>query len=191
MDDGTLLTRDLMSSVQKTALFREALWEEGFNPAHASAIAYLREREARGRTGKIVIKPSDREWFADKMAARALFYLDHVYEDSATQDWRVFIHEIQSVSGRHTHQGGLGLFVLEGRGATTYDGVRHEWEKGDLIILPIKPGGIDHQHFDLGGNAKWLAIAYMPLMNAIAMEWKLTQARQGWVEQHGAVDGHE
>lgn len=186
MDDGTLLTREWLAGAEKTAMLRESLWEEGFNPAHASAIAYLRDRERRGRTGKIVVKPSDRQWFADKMAASALFYLDHVYADTATEDWRVFIHAIQSVSGRHTHQGGLGLFVLEGRGATTYDGVRHEWEKGDLIVLPIKPGGIDHQHFDLSGNAKWLAIAYMPVMAAIGMEWKLTQERKGWADEHPA-----
>jgi hypothetical protein len=168
--------------VEERKSLREQLEEEGFNPPHAAAIAYLRERHERARTGKIVIKPSDREWFADKMAAKALFYLDHCYEDTAMQDWRVFIHEIQSVSGKHTHQGGLGLFVLDGKGATTFDGRRIEWEKGDLIVLPIKPGGIDHQHFDLDGNAKWLAIAFMPAMNAIAMEWKLTQERQGWTE---------
>lgn len=191
MDDSALLTGELMAGVEKSAMLREQLWEAGFNPAHASAIAYLRDREQRGRTGKVVIKPADRQWFADKMAASALFYLDHVYEDTATQDWRVFIHAIKAVSGRHTHQGGLGLFVLEGRGATTYDGVRHEWEKGDLIVLPIKPGGIDHQHFDLSGDARWLAIAYMPVMNAIGMEWKLTQERQGWEEERpaGAVAG--
>jgi gentisate 1,2-dioxygenase len=39
------------------------------------------------------------------------------------------------------------------------DGVRLDWEAGDLMILPLKPGGVEHQHFNADPNepCKWLA----------------------------------
>jgi quercetin dioxygenase-like cupin family protein len=159
------------------------LEEEGYAPAHASAIAHLTLRRERARNGKIVIKRTDREVVSDKMAARVLFYLDHCYEDSANEDWRVFIHEIKSKSGKHRHQGGLVLFVLDGKGATSFDGQLVEWEKGDLILFPVKPGGIDHQHFDLSGSAKWMAFWYSPVMDAVATQWQLTEEREDWTEE--------
>lgn len=165
---------------------QEQFEREGFAPAHASAIAHLTARRERATNGKVVIKAKDREVVSDKMAARILFYLDHCYEDSATEDWRVFVHEIKSKSGRHTHQGGLALFVLDGKGATSFDGELIEWEKGDLILFPLKPGGIDHQHFDYSGNAKWMAFWYTPVMDAIATQWQLTEERKDANESPGA-----
>jgi Cupin domain len=156
------------------------LERDGYAAPHASAIAHLTLREERARNGKIVIKKGDREYLSDKMAAKILFYLDYCYEDSATQDWRVFIHEIQGRSGQHRHQGGLALFVLDGKGATSFDGELVEWEKGDLILLPVKPGGIEHYHVDRSGDARWMAFWYSPVMDAIATEWTLTEERKGW-----------
>lgn len=161
----------------------EQLHAEGFNLEHSAAIAHVRAREERGRTGKIVIKKSEREWSSDKMGANAFYYLDHIYEDSATMDWRVFKHGIGSQSGKHRHQGGLALFALKGRGATTYDGERIEWEKGDLLILPVKPNGIEHQHFDYDGDAEWIALYYIPVLDAVATDWTLLEERKGWREE--------
>ncbi|MEE8472253.1 MAG: hypothetical protein V3S82_03685, partial [Dehalococcoidia bacterium] len=39
-------------------------------------------------------------------------------------------------------------YVLEGKGYTVVDGVRHDWEKGDVVLLPIKPDGVVFQHFN-------------------------------------------
>ena len=91
----------------------------------------------------------------------------------------MFVHDIRSHSGRHRHQGGLALFVLEGKGYTTVDGVRHDWEKGDLILLPIKENGVEHQHFNLDPDkpSRWLALAPLPLWDQLG--WELTQ-----VEEH-------
>src|SRR2546428_6458950 len=118
---------------------RKELEDAGYSEPHASAIAYLNAREQRAKTGKVVIKASDRQWVSDRMSARILFYLDHCYEDSAVEDWRVFIHHIKGKSGKHRHQGGLALFVLDGKGATSFDAEIVEWERGDLILLPVKP----------------------------------------------------
>ncbi len=46
------------------------------------------------------------------------------------------------------HQGGRVHVVWEGRGYTMVDGVRHNWETGDVIMLPVKPEGTTHQHFN-------------------------------------------
>lgn len=28
------------------------------------------------------------------------------------------------------------------------DGVKYEWAKGDLVLIPIKPDGTEYQHFN-------------------------------------------
>ena len=59
-------------------------------------------------------------------------------------------------SGKQKHQGGRIHYVQEGRGYTEIDGVKYEWEKGDLILLPIRPSGVVFQHFntDLQNKAR-------------------------------------
>jgi hypothetical protein len=34
------------------------------------------------------------------------------------------------------------------------DGIRYDWEKGDVILIPLKPQGSEHQHFN-GDVANW------------------------------------
>ena len=54
--------------------------------------------------------------------------------------------------------------MLEGQGYTEVNGERIEWEAGDLLLLPIVPGGVEHKHFNRnpGENAKWIAFIYRP-----------------------------
>mgnify|MGYP001590874605 CR=1 FL=1 len=85
-------------------------------------------------------------------------YLSDSIKDTAVDKWSIFVHEIKTHSGKHRHQGGLNIFVLKGKGYTTVDGVRHDWDAGDLICLPVKKGGVEHQHFNLEGKpSRWLA----------------------------------
>jgi gentisate 1,2-dioxygenase len=53
-----------------------------------------------------------------------------------------------SRSGRLKFQGGQVLFIVEGRGYTILDGVRHAWEAGDVLNLPLRRHGIVVQHFN-------------------------------------------
>jgi gentisate 1,2-dioxygenase len=100
----------------------------------------------------------------------------------------MFVHEIRTHSGRHTHQGGLALFVLQGKGYTTVDGVPHEWEEGDLILLPIKPGGVEHQHFntDPSRPSRWLALAPWNLMECMGRKVEQKATHPDW---KGTVGG--
>ena len=107
--------------------------------------APLRER---AKAGKIVIRAKDVPWRQNRQALVKTYLSSHGIVDTASTDWICFIHDVKVHSGKHRHQGGIQLFVLEGNGYTVVDGERFDWEKWDLIILPVKPKGCEHQHFN-------------------------------------------
>ena len=107
------------------------------------------------------------------------WYLLPFKEDTAAQQWAVFTQEVRTRSGKHKHQGGVAIYILEGKGYSVVDGKRYDWEKGDMILLPIKPGGCEHQHFNLDPErpSKWLALRYMPTTDVLG-------------NQHEQVENH-
>ena len=123
-------------------------------------------------TGKVVIRGSDREWEQSRQGRLKYYLQAHTYGDAALRDWQVFAQDIRKHSGSHTHQGGLVIFCIEGRGYSMVDGERHDWEAGDLLLLPCKPGGVEHQHFnaEIGKSCKWIAFIYWPYWDALASE---------------------
>jgi hypothetical protein len=127
----------------------------------------------RNMTGPMVISLSDRQWHQARQG-KLLYYLCPVsHKDTPLQHWRVFVHEIKTVSGKHRHQGGLLIYVLEGKGYSIVDEQRWDWEKGDLVLLPMKPGGVVHQHFNLEpdkGPAKWVAFINLPIHEHVASD---------------------
>lgn len=131
---------------------------------------HWREVRLRNRTGTYVVKPQDRTWDETRQG-EIMFYLHPgLLGDTALQDWQVFVHRIHRHSGKHRHQGGLLIFVLEGTGYTIVNGVRENWSAGDLLLLPITPGGVEHQHFneDPLKPAKWLAFVYWPFHDQLS-----------------------
>jgi hypothetical protein len=67
-----------------------------------------------------------------------------------------------SRSGKQRCQGGVVFVVVEGAGYTVIDGQRHDWKKGDLLQLPIKPEGVTFQHFNGREKEPALLIAAEP-----------------------------
>jgi gentisate 1,2-dioxygenase len=65
-----------------------------------------------------------------------------------------------SRSGRLQFQGGQVMFITEGRGHTMVDGVKHPWEAGDVLNLPLRRDGIVVQHVndDPEKPAKFVAV---------------------------------
>jgi hypothetical protein len=124
--------------------------------------AEAREHAAKG---KIVIKGKDLPWRHSRMGYTKRYLRWSGEETAAAKDWTVFIKDMKVHSGKHRHQGGIQLFVVDGEGSTVVDGVKVEWEKWDLIVLPVKPNGCEHQHFSKveGQSAKWMAFRYHPL----------------------------
>jgi hypothetical protein len=154
--------------------------EQGF---YENVFANLAERRQRAKDGRIVIKASDAMWEQNRQG-RIGYYLHELVKDSALQDWRVFAHDIHTHSGRHTHQGGLVLYVTRGSGYTVVNGVRDDWSEGDLIVLPVLPGGCEHQHFndDPDQSSEWFAFIFVPLQYATGALFEQRENSPNWKE---------
>jgi len=130
---------------------------------------YAMEWLDRSMNGRVVVRGQDIPWDMHKQAnsKRYMSPLEPELKDQCLHDWEVFLQIFPEKSGRHRHQGGLVIFILEGKGYTIIDGERHEWDAGDLLLLPMTPGGVEHQHFnyDKDNPAKWIAFIYWPYFN--------------------------
>ena len=138
---------------------------------YEKVMQYRQELTERNMTGPIVVKATDREFVVSRQGRAKSMLEPMVYKDTPLQMWRVFTHEIRTKSGRHTHQGGLVIFVLEGKGYSIVNGERKDWEKGDLVLLPMHPKNVEHQHFNLNGPenpAVWAAFIYIPVIEYLA-----------------------
>jgi len=105
--------------------------------------------------------------------------------DTALDDWIVFVQDIKAHSGKHQHQGGLVIFILEGEGYSVVEGERHDWEAGDLLLLPMKLGGVEHQHFNMDDAkpAKWIAFICPTIFSWGASEMVQMEQHPEWAEQ--------
>jgi quercetin dioxygenase-like cupin family protein len=117
-----------------------------------------------------------------------LYYLDSgVYPERALSDWRSFVMDMPTATGKHTHQGGLVIYVLEGAGWSVLDGVKEDWVAGDLLLLPIKAGGVEHQFFNAspGSPCRWLSAINVPMFNNLGSEF----TQQDYAAEYGLGSG--
>lgn len=135
------------------------------------AIRLDRERAERQMTGRIVVQQEDCPQTLTRQG-RLRSYLGLTTPDTPLQDWIVFTHEVRTASGKHRHQGGLVIYVIAGRGYSVVDGERIDWEKGDLVLLPLREKGVEHQHFnsDPPHPALWMAFIHSPTREYVASE---------------------
>jgi hypothetical protein len=105
-----------------------------------------RERIHRGIQ---VIKESDLPQERSRQGLMR-WYMHPSIKDTALATLLFFHQEIppRSRSGRIKFQGGQVILVLEGTGYSIIDGVKHEWQAGDLLNLPLRAKGIIVQHFN-------------------------------------------
>src|SRR3984885_3653474 len=163
-------------------------------PAQSSyeiAIAYDRERTARQNTGRVVLRLEE---CAQEQTRQGLLrtYLDpFVITDTPLKHWAVFSHEIRTKSGKHRHQGGLVIYVIDGTGYSVVDGERIDWEKGDLLLLPLKPDRVEHQHFNLNPEkpALWMAFIHQGTREYLASEVTQTEPSPEWKAQQDRAGG--
>lgn len=164
--------------VEKQA-FREKEAEVKFNN-YEETIKFLTAKKERTKAGARLLKGKEIAWETGRQGVLR-FYHTEVMSGNSLDTIRLFVHEIRSHSGRHKHQGGFTLFVLKGRGYTTVDGVRHDWSQGDLILLPFKKGGVEHQHFNLDNKpSRWLAFSSIPMGDMVGMMIKQEENYQGY-----------
>jgi quercetin dioxygenase-like cupin family protein len=139
--------------------------------AYDFALRNRREAMDRGMNGQVVVRDTDREWELNRQGFMKYHLMGTKYPETALNDWMVFVHDVRNTSGKHRHQGGLVLFILEGRGATEVNGEVIEWEKGDCVLLPLHPDGVDHVHYSRGTEpAKWVAFIHIPAWDFVASE---------------------
>jgi quercetin dioxygenase-like cupin family protein len=144
------------------------------SPAGSSyelALRLDREFAERQMTGRIVLKEEDCPQTLTRQG-RLRMYLDLTVKDTPLQNWVVFTHEVRTYSGKHRHQGGLVIYVISGKGYSVVDGERIEWEAGDLVLLPLREKGVEHQHFNLDPEhpALWMAFIHLPTKEYVASE---------------------
>jgi gentisate 1,2-dioxygenase len=119
-----------------------------------------RQREAR-KTAVQVVRLSELP-LENNQHGLMRWYLHPAITDTILSTLSIYRQEIPpgSRSGRLKFQGGQVMFIVEGRGYTLLDGVKHEWEAGDVLNLPAKRDGIVIQHFnsDEAATAAFLAV---------------------------------
>ncbi|GAA5190385.1 hypothetical protein GCM10023322_45390 [Rugosimonospora acidiphila] len=75
-----------------------------------------------------------------------------------------------SRSGLLRHQGGIVHLVVEGKGFTRFDDAEHEWEKRDVVALPVRPRGVVFQHVNNGTGPARMVMSWPNLDSAIGPE---------------------
>lgn len=132
---------------------------------------------ARQNTGQVVIRAADRETHMTRQG-RITYLLDKLsFPDTPLQEWLVFKHDLRTLSGKHRHQGGLVIYVIKGTGYSIVDDKHVDWKAGDLLLLPIKPEGVEHQHFNADPSVpcEWIAFVHMPIYDYLAAEITQTE----------------
>ncbi len=165
--------------VEKEAV-REKEAEIGFNP-YEDALQRYKERKERARTGVKLLKGKEITWLVARQGVLRHYHTES-HTGHALETMRLFVHEIRTHSGRHVHQGGFNLFVLNGKGYSVVDGRRFDWAEGDLIQLPFKKGGVEHQHFNVDDKpSRWLALWCITMGELVGM----------WIEQRENYEGYK
>ncbi len=118
------------------------------------------ERERVRKSIKVI--DGDRLPVENNLMGLYRWYLHPDIQTVALRNALFWVQEIPpgSCSGKQKGQGGRIHFVWEGKGHTVIDGESHEWEQGDIILLPLKSQGTEHQHFndDPDNIAKLVAV---------------------------------
>ncbi len=149
-----------------------------------------RIERARSWNGRVVIRAKDTPIVTSRQAMARRYLKPSKYTgepvDTALDGWIVFSQIINKHSGKHRHQGGLVIYIIEGAGYTVVDGERVDWEAGDLLLLPLQPGGCEHQHFNADENkpVKWIAFIHTAIY-----DWGASELVQ--LEKHPEYQGSE
>jgi quercetin dioxygenase-like cupin family protein len=158
--------------------------------SYESAIKRMRENAERNMMGRIVCKFDECPQMLTRQG-RLRTYLGLTIKDTPLQDWVVFTHEIRTASGKHRHQGGLVIYVIDGEGYSVVDGERIDWQKGDLVLLPLREKGVEHQHFNVNPEkpALWMAFINQNIQDYVASEMTQTEVSPEYkkVEESGGT----
>jgi gentisate 1,2-dioxygenase len=128
------------SAVKKTA--KDKNWYD--------ELIKLRDKE-RKRIAKSKMLIKDKELPLELNPQGLMKWYLHPANDSTAHKLVMFsVQEIppKSRSGKQKYQGGMVIYIIQGRGYTVIDGTKYPWKAEDLVQLPIRPDGIVFQHFN-------------------------------------------
>jgi gentisate 1,2-dioxygenase len=114
----------------------------------------LRDKQREERQDAVwLVKGNSLPWEQNDLG-KMRWYLHPTLEDTVIHSLMLWVQEIPpgSQTGKLQFQGGQVIYVWAGRGHTLLDGVRHSWEAGDVINLPLRTEGITVQHFNEDPN---------------------------------------
>ncbi|HTN72118.1 MAG TPA: hypothetical protein VMO00_13645, partial [Methylomirabilota bacterium] len=105
-----------------------------------------RQREHQ-RKGAWLIKGRELPWENNRQG-KMKWFLHPALNSTSIRSMIVFEQEIPpgGSSGAQKTPGGSVLYILEGKGYTLLDGVRHDWQAEDLVNIPIRTEGVVVQH---------------------------------------------
>jgi hypothetical protein len=129
----------VMAEERKQRLAQTNFWDE---------ILKLRDQQrAQRKNGLMVIKGSELPQETNRQGLMR-WYLHPSITDTVLNTHIFFEQEIPpgSRSGMLKFQGEQVMYILEGKGYTLIDGVKHHWEAGDVLNLPLRKQGIIVQH---------------------------------------------
>jgi gentisate 1,2-dioxygenase len=117
---------------------------------HWNALMAMRDRQRELRKTAVQVVRLSELPLENNQQGLMRWYLHPAILDTVLSTLMIFRQEIPagSRSGRLKFQGGQIMFILEGRGHTLLDGVKHAWEAGDIVNLPLRRDGIIVQHFN-------------------------------------------
>lgn len=110
----------------------------------------LRDKDRENKkTALVTIHGEDLPWELNRQGMMR-WYLHPIIEDTVINPFIYYVQEIPpgSRSGRVKTQGGQIFYIWEGKGYTILDGVRHDWEAGNVVQIPLRPMGVIYQHFN-------------------------------------------
>jgi gentisate 1,2-dioxygenase len=121
----------------------------------------MRDRQRENRKSALMVIRGDELPQEINRQGLMRWYLHPAITDTVLTTHMFFEQEIPpgSRSGRLKFQGEQVMFILEGKGYTLINGVKHHWEAGDVVNLPLRKEGIIIQHVNEDPNlpAKFVA----------------------------------
>ena len=145
-----------------------------------------RAERDRSYSGQVVVRGKDNPFRQNRQGYARDYLKSSRYTgaplDTALDNWIVFVLKLHTHSGKHRHQGGLVIYIIEGEGHTIVDGEKLEWESGDLLLLPIKFGGVEHQHFNKYPDkpVQWIAFIHSAVYDWCASSMDQLEPHPDW-----------
>lgn len=149
-----------------------------------SLVKWRMEKTRQRKEGKVLIKASDVPWEQNRQGMGKWYTSLHNWQEVGAPGWIIIRSRVTRHYrlGKHTHRGGGRLlYVLEGRGYTVNNGIRMDWEQGDLETLPVVVGENEHEHFaDPGQPQGFFVLGYWPFMESVAYETRQIRESPDW-----------